>query len=308
MGDFICNLIFVLVVFDYMSYKKRWEMFSDEQLIDFVNSSYSFRSLAEKCGYAKSGGSGIAAVINMSIEKGFDTSHFSNTLREEDVKINDVFIYGYKSREVLKRNLVVLRGHSCECCGLQEWNGAKIPLQVHHVNGDCINNTLENLQLLCPNCHAQTDTYCRKNTKKSISDEELIEALRSNYNIRQALLSVGITDGRCYERARRLLCDGVELKKQEIVKSSKDKHCLLCGKNISQTATYCAKCVHYAKTGSIKLSREELKELIRSESFLSIGKKFGVSDNTIRKWCRSYGLPYKKSEIRTISDVQWGLI
>ena len=54
-----------------------------------------------------------------------------------------------------------------------------------------------------------------------------------------------------------------------------------------------------------KISREELKEKIRMLSFVSIGKEFGVSDRAVRKWCRKYGLPYKKSEIKNITDAEW---
>lgn len=51
--------------------------------------------------------------------------------------------------------------------------------------------------------------------------------------------------------------------------------------------------------------REILKNLIRNNSFLSIGLQFGVSDNAVRKWCKKYNLPYKKNEIKNISDSDW---
>jgi len=47
----------------------------------------------------------------MCQEKGFDTTHFSNKMKKEDIDIDSIFIQGYKSRETLKRNLIVLRGH-----------------------------------------------------------------------------------------------------------------------------------------------------------------------------------------------------
>lgn len=55
-------------------------------------------------------------------------------------------------------------------------------------------------------------------------------------------------------------------------------------------------------------SREILKEEIRNNSFLSIGKKYKVSDNAIRKWCVSYNLPTKKREINKYTDEEWKLI
>lgn len=52
-------------------------------------------------------------------------------------------------------------------------------------------------------------------------------------------------------------------------------------------------------------NRESLKEMIRTTPFTTIGKNFGVSDNAIRKWCKSYDLPFKSSEIKKYSDEEW---
>ena len=56
--------------------------------------------------------------------------------------------------------------YKCENCGLTEWLGQPIALEVHHKDGNKNNNNLENFQLLCPNCHAQTDSYRGKNSAK----------------------------------------------------------------------------------------------------------------------------------------------
>lgn len=59
-----------------------------------------------------------------------------------------------------------LRTAACEICGLTEWmgkSGDEAPLQVDHINGINDDNRLENLRILCANCHAQTDTFCGKN-------------------------------------------------------------------------------------------------------------------------------------------------
>lgn len=54
----------------------------------------------------------------------------------------------------------------CECGISEEYNGKPLSLQVHHIDGDNTNNLIENLMLLCPNCHSQTDSYCGKKNKK----------------------------------------------------------------------------------------------------------------------------------------------
>lgn len=55
--------------------------------------------------------------------------------------------------------------HRCEICGLSEWNGKPIPIELHHKDGNTRNNSLDNLQIVCLNCHAQTDTFRSKNDK-----------------------------------------------------------------------------------------------------------------------------------------------
>ena len=59
-----------------------------------------------------------------------------------------------------------LKPYQCECCGLTEWQGQPIALELHHIDGDRHHNELSNYQLLCPNCHALTDTYRGKNSRK----------------------------------------------------------------------------------------------------------------------------------------------
>lgn len=53
--------------------------------------------------------------------------------------------------------------NKCSLCGIQDWQGMPLNMQLDHIDGDSSNHTLDNLRLLCPNCHAQTDTYCGKN-------------------------------------------------------------------------------------------------------------------------------------------------
>jgi len=100
-----------------------------------------------------------------------------------------------------------LKEYSCQFCGITDtWNGKSISLQMDHINGNRKDHRLENLRWLCPNCHSQTDTFCARNkTKKSVSEEELKNALLNSPNIRQALAKFDLDNGGNYERAKRII-------------------------------------------------------------------------------------------------------
>ena len=84
--------------------------------------------------------------------------------------------------------------------------------------------------------------------------------------------------------------------------------CIKCGKPIKIHTKYCQDCLVSARRKCERPSREELKNLIRTTPFTKIGQQFGVTDNAIRKWCVSEGLPSKSKDIKTYSNKEWELI
>jgi hypothetical protein len=66
-------------------------------------------------------------------------------------------------KPTLKRYLTETEGHRCYVCGITEWQGSNIVFDLEHKNGHSWDNSHDNVALICPNCHSQTDTYKGKN-------------------------------------------------------------------------------------------------------------------------------------------------
>jgi transposase len=130
-------------------------------------------------------------------------------------------------------------------------------LQVHHINGDHNDNRVENIQLLCPNCHAQTDTYARHNTTKN---------------------------------------GGFVVKNIEELKDSinyvKPKYCKKCGKEITNGSNeYCShECAQKASRRFEVSSAQLIEDFKELKSFTAVGRKYNVSDNAIRRRVKKLGV------------------
>lgn len=97
---------------------------------------------------------------------------------------------------------------------------------------------------------------------------------------------------------------------RNIVRETNKNYCIDCGIEILQSSIRCPACAAKQKgllsRKTIRPNREELKQLIRTQSFSALGRKYDVTDNAIRKWCESYSLPKTKKEIAKYSDKEWG--
>ena len=188
----------------------KWRNFTRQEIEKFIQESFSLATLAEKLGYNKNCGSYLPTMKTMVEELQLDISHFTGQGWNKDNFDYTRFKKGIviKSSEAVKA-LSFIRGHCCEKCNNKEWLGKPIPLEVHHKDGDSLNNEINNLELLCPNCHALTDNYRGKNINKfskKVSDDDFVDALNNSSNIRQALRKLGLSaKGGNYQRAREII-------------------------------------------------------------------------------------------------------
>lgn len=188
----------------------KWREFSKEEFEKLLKESRSYAELASKLGYSKQGGRTVTSLKVAIQEYGLNTDHFLGQSWNKENYDYSLFKENThkKSGKTTAAPLIKLRGHKCENCGLEKWLDQPINLEVHHIDGDRSNNSLENLQLLCPNCHSYTETYCRKTRDKNscISEEDFVYALQNSKSIRQALILLGLTAaGDNYRRARDLI-------------------------------------------------------------------------------------------------------
>ncbi|KKN44419.1 hypothetical protein LCGC14_0693330 [marine sediment metagenome] len=146
-----------------------------EELKEAIRTSTSIRQVLMKLDVAPKGGN--YRVFHRSVEYfDLDTSHFTGmqwskgktlgTKRDLVTYLSNEFsITSHKLRLRLLEEEVF--PHQCNECKRDLWLEQPIPLELEHVDGNHTNNNLENLRLLCPNCHAQTPTYRGRNRNNS---------------------------------------------------------------------------------------------------------------------------------------------
>jgi Zn finger protein HypA/HybF involved in hydrogenase expression len=245
--------------------------FSKEVLESAVRESESISSVCRILNIRPTGGN--YKTINRKIRLwNIDTSHFKGRAWnlgltfESKLKIplNEILIENstYVSTDRLRRRLIKegIKKYECECCGLFEWNGKEIPLELNHINGINTDNRIENLEIICPNCHAQTPNFRGKNSNNARAD----------------------------------LKNKLYIKNKDIPRIRKSiKFCVIC--NIETKNIYCSiDCYRIGQSKNIPTKDDLLNTIHTEKSVSAVGRRYNVSDNAVRKWCKKYDINIKE--------------
>ena len=169
---------------------------TDEQFVEIIKNSTNIAEVLFKLGYTTKGNSwGYSQVkqrmLDLNLNQGDfkGKSAFVKRLEEQTVDSNKLLKENCKhTRTVLRRCIIKnnLLPYRCAICGVCEWNGKTLSLELDHINGVNNDNRIENLRFLCPNCHSQTTTYGSRNQQKNESKyeitSELFKLITDTYN------------------------------------------------------------------------------------------------------------------------------
>ncbi len=165
----------IVTVVPRKSARRSW---TDHQLREAVRASTSMLGV-HRCLGLRPGGSTYLQIGRRIADLGLDISHFKGQGWSRGLKVTlrparplaELLVSDsdYLNTSDLKHRLFKegLKNRQCESCGRRTWQDLPMPLQLDHVNGVRSDNRLENLRILCPNCHAQTETWCGRNIGRS---------------------------------------------------------------------------------------------------------------------------------------------
>lgn len=146
-----------------------------EELKQIVSESITYSEIMRKLGYTANRGNSFVGLKKYLKENQINISHLKGkahgTSKNENYSLRDILVKDtpYSNMSKLKQRVINggLLEYKCSICGINTWLNKPLTLQLDHINGDNRDNRIENLRLLCPNCHSQTDNFCGKKRSNS---------------------------------------------------------------------------------------------------------------------------------------------
>lgn len=171
-----------------------------------------------------------------------------------------------------------IKEEKCERCNNSKWLDVRIPLELHHIDGNHLNNNLSNLQILCPNCHALTPNFSKDKPKnKPIDEKIIIDTIIVSYSFAEVLRKLKRNcHGRAYDRIKKIKEKyNLEfLKPPERMEEFPNPHW--------RTEP------RFYKRKVTRPSKEELEKMLWEMPVIKIAGRFGITDNSIRGWIKRY--------------------
>ena len=253
---------------------------SDVELTQIVEESFSYAEVLRKCEIKVAGGN-YSVLKNRIKRLNLDISHFTGQGWNKNKKLGAKYPVEYYLKKDcnsigsndLKKRLIAAKifEHKCYKCNRTSWNDLPIPIELEHIDGDHNNNELNNLTILCPNCHAQTPTYRGKNQKRAgmvkLADTRDLSPRAERHE--SSSLSTGTKQ-----------------------KTNLKKYCLDCKKECyGLRCKSCDNKIRIGKNSKIEWpSNIELLERLRKSNYTQLSKELNVSDKAIRKHLKVRGL------------------
>lgn len=299
----------------------RWDRrsYTAEELETAWRASSTITECMERLGKNPRSGGAYRDLTGAAKELGLDKFDMQpRVYRTARITDEEFFTNGRRHSGVAIKRRMLARGipEVCDWCGLgPEWNGKVLVHHVDHIDGDPLNNVINNLRFLCPNCHSQTDTYCGKNK----TDGQL--AARSVCIDCGAVVSGQST--RCLD------CHRARQSEARTERKSAVHVCQDCGGEVESMTCTCRTRCRSAKRSAhahrslvdraaersaatrarndaemfgdgVEVTRDVLADFMDSckWNFCEASRRWGISDVAIRRRCGSMGLPVSKAEIR----------